>query len=78
MDHSCVLNSVTPLMVNILRLPFFPKQNSYVMKIEFLVDRRVKVPISLGNYEEIVWFEVFPIDVGLILLGILWFQNHVI
>ncbi|PHT34522.1 hypothetical protein CQW23_26322 [Capsicum baccatum] len=52
MDDYSVINSITYLMVSMLGLPFFPKQNPFVTPMGFLVDRRVKVSISLGNYQE--------------------------
>ncbi|KAF3660725.1 hypothetical protein FXO37_13276 [Capsicum annuum] len=52
MDDYSVINSITHLMVSMLGLPFFPKQNPFVTPMRFLVDRRVKASISLGNYQE--------------------------
>lgn len=54
-----------------LGLPFFPKENPFVTQIGFSVDRGVKVPMSLGNYQENIWCDIMTMDSCQMCLGIL-------
>lgn len=62
MDDYSVIKSITRIMVSILGWNFFPKQSPFVTKMRFLIDRRVNISISLGNYLEEVWCDVVHLD----------------
>ncbi|KAK4362703.1 hypothetical protein RND71_017944 [Anisodus tanguticus] len=76
LDDDCYTNFITPHVVEWLRIRCVMRRYPYYDEGGYWVDRKVKVFITHGEYQEEIWCEVLPMDTCHICLGYPWFQEH--
>ena len=79
-DSGSSVNAISEKALKQLGLPFEkhpnPYEVSWVVNSSLLVDKRCLLNIKILSYEDKVWLDVVPMDIGSIILGRPWLYDN--